>query len=269
MLLLPGLLSDVHDTREAKARVREMLCGFPAYYTLEEGECNGLHAHILIPVELMSVLEGQVWTQRLDPKRGGLLGKLKYLSKPRLWMACHRNHRRAVRPLFQLIADETLLTARRYALEAGRKRLPASSGTMNLPNRIAVPPALLLLLLYSLADLHAERERNTELATSAKRAVIVACLHRLRQRRVRPAVRRHAPLCWPVSSLPVRRAVLLSIGHARPPPQRKPRSCTRFQEGAATRKSTVFSPLSPLRRNQSNATTNTATMRRPKEGNAV
>lgn len=217
-LHVPGVLYDLHATREARRRVRELVQGFPVYHTLEDGQDIGLHENIYIPVELVELLPAHIWRQQFDPKKGGLAGKLAYHSKPRDALACRSNHRREVPPLLQLIADERLLEARKYALEAGRVRLPAASGVMNLPLRLKPPPALLLVYLYTL-ETYTSAAAADLCRLKRRRCAVLALRQAQEAPRRLPAPDIYAPRRWPAHGLPVRRAVPLLVGHARPPPQ--------------------------------------------------
>lgn len=208
---LPGELYDLDAHRAARDVVKEAVSGWPAWYTLERGTSSGLHAHVLTVTEAVpGVLDAPevhgvpVWSLR---------GVLAYLSKPRDARAAAAGHRRAV-PLWSLLeASEAYLSARAAAAGEGRTRLPAGSGTVNVPPRrraaVIVPPLLLLSCLNALLS----RRAATLSATHSRRAAVPAVRHRTARRWHLPGV--------PVSVPPSRRPAL--IGHARPPPRRKPR----------------------------------------------
>lgn len=212
---LPGDLYELDAHRAARDVVKEAVSGWPAWYTLERGTSSGLHAHVLTVTEAVpGVLDTPevhgvpVWNLR---------GVLAYLSKPRDARAAVAGHRRAV-PLWSLLeASEAYLSARAAAAGEGRARLPAGSGTVNVPPRRRaagiVPPLLLLSCLSALLSRRAAVLRNILSAILRRRAAVPAVRHRTARRCHLHGV--------PVSAPPCRRPAL--IGHARPPPRRKPR----------------------------------------------
>lgn len=202
--------------------VAEVVGGWPCWYTLEAGELVGLHAHVLTVTEAVPTLPdlpglhgAPVWS---------LSGVLAYLSKPRDARAARSPRRRAASLSGVLAAAEDHLSARAAAAAAGRSRLPAGSGVLNVPpcrSRSAAPPPGLILACL--------------LPRLAHRAAVLAS-RRLRERRAPPPQVEHRTVRrWHLHGLPAapRRPVL--IGHARPPPIGEPRGWQRLPVRAASR----------------------------------
>lgn len=219
VLHLPGQLYDLHDRREARRRVREMAGMFPLYFSIEDAPSVGLHAHCVVPVELVPYLSECVFWQEVDEERGGLPGKLRYLSKPRDALACRSNHRREVPSLFQKLADERYWQARRYTLESGRKAMYPASGVVNVSSRLVCPPAVLFVLLLEMSRQESESATAEAADLNRRRAAVLTRKPARNAPRRLPAPVPAVPRRWPAAGLPVRRAAPLLIGHARPPPQ--------------------------------------------------
>lgn len=227
---VPGNLYDLEAHRAARAQVKELVGGWPAWFTLESGRSSGLHAHVLTTVEavphiLRTAPEAHgvpVWSMR---------GVLAYLSKPRDARAARSNERRTLSLSDVIDAAEDYLQARAAAAADGRERLPVGSGVVNTPNarRDRHGEARLLLACLSVM-LQAEearllayaemvqkrRERRRERLTGPKR----------RERRARHA---HGDLVGGA-----RRFCCDLHGHARPPPRIRPRAPKPLGKHAAT-----------------------------------
>ena len=229
LLTLPmrGDLYGLEAHREARRQVVASVDGWPAYYVLGEGKSGGLHAHIVTVTEAVEdwtskpagahceVIERKKYDR--NKKKTPLRRVLAYLSSPRLEGAGRRNHRRQVSEEVKEAAAERYLQARAAAAAAGRSRLPACSGVVNVPprGRAADRPALILACLA--VQLAEWQER-------ARRLMAVMTLRRSQRRGKSPAgIESHKRRCWPVygGSVNLSRRPAL-IGHARPPPQRQP-----------------------------------------------
>lgn len=220
---LPGELYGLEAHREAREVVRELVGGWPAWFTLESGRHTGLHAHIVTTVEavpgLLDVpgLHGvPVWHLR---------GLLAYLSKPRDAHAARSNEQRHLSLPDVIGAAERYLTARAAALVEGRERLPAGSGTLNVPQRRQPfrSPLLLLACLLEVVRLEVERGAQVE---DHRAAVLDEKRHQSR-RRIPTGTRRHAPRRCRLPGLPERRTAYVcryrTAASPRAPPRRRPR----------------------------------------------
>lgn len=238
----PGLtLYRLEDHQAVRARVDALLGGWPYWCKVEEGAAGELHAHILTVTDAVpGVLAAQVPGLHGVPV-WSLRGLLAYLSKPALGGAVRSAHRRAVPLWSQVDAAERYLEARAAAVAGGRKRLPVTSWTGNVPRRQperkVVPPYLCAALVSLwLAYLQAARQRHRERMQAAMQA-----------RRSRPStfpagLGHRAATCWPVAGLPVAFRRPLLIGHARPPPRKRPRVLERGSQTRAARIPLGFTP---------------------------
>lgn len=214
---LSGDLYNPLDHEAARAELRRLCAGLPAYYVLARGGRGGrLHAHLIGPAELRGQIEADPAMPRrfqvvnVRRERGGLPGLTKYLSKPNDEEAARLNHRRNPS---KGAASERLLEAKADRIACGYSRLPVCSGLLNVPRERgkAAAPAH-ALLLACLEDARAEHLRE-------RRGLLLAFLRSQARRQTRPAPMLRPVCCWPAAGLPVRRAAPLLVGHARPPPQ--------------------------------------------------
>ncbi len=172
----PGDLYAASGSAAARGLVGSLVGDWPAWYRLEIGKRGGLHVHILTACEAENA--------RPDGLNGvhiraiyDLTGVLAYLSKPRDGRAARSATDRA--PVGVGAAAEAYIAARadRWASE-GKRRLPAGSGVVNLPRRVALAAALApgLVLAALVAALAADLTRARRLADllAARQAARVA-----------------------------------------------------------------------------------------------
>ena len=219
---LSGELYDALSHEAARVELRRLLSGFPAYYVLARGPRAGrLHAHLIVPADLLQDLDVQdldVKAELVRPERGGLSGLTKYLSKPNDEQAAKLKYRRNPSRMDKAAASERFLTAQADRRACGYSRLPVCSGLLNVPQnrRKATAPAPGLLLACLLTVLRLDAERAARLRE--RRGLILAHRKSQARRQPLPAPRVQTVCRWPAAGLPVRHAVPLLIGHARPPP---------------------------------------------------
>lgn len=209
---VPGELYEREAHAAARRHVAELVSGWPAWFKLEKGAGGALHAHVITTTDAVpGVLHRRevhgvpVWHLR---------GLLAYLSKPADGAAARSNRRRAVPESESVQAAERYLSARACAAAAGRSRVPACSGVVNVPPRrraaLSVP---LLLAVYMV-----QMVRKVQ---AAERYSAVLRVRRSRRGEVRrSSVRHRAVICWHLPGAAVRSRRVALIGHARPPPQR-------------------------------------------------
>lgn len=253
-----GLLYRPEDHRAARQDALVMLGGLPGLVGLALSESAQLHTHNLEPIEVFPEV-AEYMRQELengaDPRslelsgqklldllpehqhRPGLFVRLVYDLRgivrytrclPRVETAKPSGHNRHPAPLDVLDAAEYLLTMR----EANGGRNPAASWSLNVPRRTA---AEMVEHRAHVAARKRQRKQRQEARhrqrRQERRALIEPVrrevLERLRTaRQPRPAPRHRAPRRCCLPGLPVRRVAAcrpLLVGHARPPPRRRPR----------------------------------------------
>lgn len=219
-VLLSGELYDALSHEAARGELRGLCAGLPVYYVLARGAAGRLHAHLIGPVELQDQIEpdpaiprglhvAPVWS---------LSGVLAYLSKPNDESAARKSHRRNPAALAVWTAAERLLEAQADRKACGYSRLPVCSGVLNVPQErrqtTAPTVGLLLACLETVQRLDAESA-----ARLRERRVLLLVRKSQARRHAFPAPIVQPVCCWRAAGLPVRRAVPLLVGHARPPPQ--------------------------------------------------
>lgn len=235
MLTVPlaGDLWEREAHQEARRQVAALVDGWPAWYKIERGKKGVLHAHILTVSEVVTAqvlarpeVHGvPVWSRR---------GLLAYLSKPANGQAARSAHRRRVPVLDLWEAAEDYLQARAAAAADGRLRLPVCSGVVNLPpRRRAAVSSLLILAVFGV---------QMAQKLDAARRYMAALARKRSQRRYVPAsgLRVHTRRCCHLygDSVRFRSKRPALIGHARPPPRKRPGcwSMTPKHPGAAVRR---------------------------------